>query len=199
MARRLLTLIALLAASLGAPARASAVTYYLNTSSLYSAQTATSICYYAFGMGCEEHNFLTLINSYRQQNGLVPLKPSNALMSSSSWMSNDMAAKNYFNHVDSLGRDPHTRMIQFGYGYNTYWGENIAASNSGAQATFDQWRTACDADASGHCTYQHNRNMLNPNFRVIGIGRAYGAYSSYGNWYWTTDFGGYVDATIAGY
>jgi len=33
---------------------------------------------------------------------------------------------------------------------------------------------------------------------VIGIGHAYGAYSYYG-WYSTTDFGGVVDATIAGY
>ena len=197
MTRRLLALIALLTASLGTPARASAVTYYLNFNP-YSTLTATSICYYAFGMGCEEHNFLTLINGYRQQYGLVPLKPSVALMSSSSWMSGDMAAKNYFNHIDSLGRDPYTRMAQFGYGYSTARGENIAAGNSSAQATFDQWRTECDPDASGRCTYRHNLNMLDPSYRVIGIGRAYGAYSSYG-WYWTTDFGGLVDATIAGY
>ena len=37
--------------------------------------------------------------------------------------------------------------------------------------------------------------MLNPNYKVIGIGRAYSASSAYRN-YWTTDFGGYVDRTI---
>jgi hypothetical protein len=37
--------------------------------------------------------------------------------------------------------------------------------------------------------------MLSANFRVIGIGRAYNGNSSYG-WYWTTDFGGYVDQVI---
>jgi uncharacterized protein YkwD len=40
--------------------------------------------------------------------------------------------------------------------------------------------------------------MLNPNFVVIGVGRAYGAYSTYG-WYWTTDLGGIVDAILPGY
>src|SRR5262249_37646272 len=40
------------------------------------------------------------------------------------------------------------------------------------------------------------QNMLGSGFNVIGIGRAYGASSTYG-WYWTTDFGGVVDQTIS--
>ena len=35
--------------------------------------------------------------------------------------------KAYFSHTDSLGRDPWTRMCYFGYCYNTWKGENIAA------------------------------------------------------------------------
>ena len=142
----------------------------------------------------EESAFLTLINNYRAQNGAGPLQVSVALRQSSLWMSGDMAAKNYFSHTDSLGRTPGTRMAAFGYAYLP-WGENIAAGNSIGQAAFNQWLTACDADASGNCTYAHRQNMLNRSYKVIGIGRAYNAASTY-RWYWTTDFGGVVDQVL---
>ena len=141
----------------------------------------------------EQSAFLTLINNYRAQNGAGALQVSAALQNSSMWMSTDMATKNYFSHTDSLGRDPGTRIASFGYTYYP-WGENIAAGNSDAQNTLNQWINACDADASGVCTYAHRMNMLNPSFKAIGIGRAYGASSTY-RWYWTTDFGGVVDST----
>src|SRR5205814_7182421 len=80
-------------------------------------------------LDAEEQAFLTLINNYRAQNGAGPLKASIALTSASKWMSNDMAAKNYFppDHVDSLGRSPFSRITSFGYVSNALWGENIAA------------------------------------------------------------------------
>lgn len=148
----------------------------------------------AQSLDSEESAFLTLINNFRAQNGAGPLQVSAALENSSTWMSNDMATKNYFSHTDSLGRDPGTRMAAFGYPYYP-WGENIAAGNSDAQSTFNQLATACDPDASGTCTYAHRQNMLNASFVVIGIGRAYSSTSTYG-WYWTTDFGGVLDQTI---
>lgn len=143
----------------------------------------------------EEWNFLTLINNYRAQNGAGPLQVSIALENSSQWMSNDMATKNYFSHTDSLGRDPGTRMAAFGYPYYP-WGENIAAGYTDAQSVLNGWINACDADSTGACTYAHRANMLDKSFVVIGIARAYNASSTYG-WYWTTDFGGYLDATIS--
>ncbi|HZS07245.1 MAG TPA: CAP domain-containing protein [Blastocatellia bacterium] len=135
----------------------------------------------------EEQQFLTLINNYRAQNGLGPLQVSATLTNASKWFSQDMAAKNYFpsNHVDSLGRDPFVRMAAFGYNYQTAKGENIAAGNATAAATFDQWK-----NSSGH-----NANMLSGSYKAIGIGRAYDANSTY-RWYWTTDFGGYVDQPV---
>jgi len=143
----------------------------------------------------EQLSFVSLINNYRAQNGAGPLQVSIALENSSQWMSNDMASKNYFSHTDSLGRDPFTRMAAFGYNYATYEGENIAAGYSDAQNTFTQWQTACDPGSNGACTYAHRQNMLNPAYKVIGIGRAYNASAAY-RWYWTTDFGGVVDQTL---
>ncbi len=133
----------------------------------------------------EEQTVLKLINDYRAQNGLGALRVSVALTRAADWMSADMAAKNYFNHTDSQGRDPFVRMTAFGYNYAGYRGENIAAGYSDAGRTFDLWRNSPG----------HNAAMLNANFNVIGIGRVYGASSTY-KWYWTTDFGSFVDATM---
>lgn len=144
-----------------------------------SAQTPT--------LDAEEQALLKLINDYRGQNGLQPLKASISLTNSAKWMSGDMAGKNYFpyNHVDSLGRDPFKRMADFGYGYNSWRGENIAAGYSDAASTFTQWKNSPG----------HNANMLSTNYAVIGIGRVYNASATY-RWYWTNDFGSYVDATL---
>ena len=133
----------------------------------------------------EEAAFLVLINNYRQQNGLGTLTVDSKLQDASEWMSVDMGVNAYFSHTDSLGRDPWTRMAFFGYNYNTYKGENLAAGTSSAQAAFNLWH-----DSPGH-----NANMLGANYTAIGIGRAYTAGSPYG-WYWTTDFGGYVSSPM---
>lgn len=134
----------------------------------------------------EEQMVLKLINDYRAQNGLNPLRPSIALTRAADWMSADMAAKNYFSHTDSQGRDPFARMTSFNYNYAGYRGENIAAGYSDATRTFNLWRNSPG----------HNAAMLNANYNVIGISRAYGASSTY-KWYWTNDFGSFVDATLA--
>ena len=142
----------------------------------------------------EQAKFLTLINTYRAQNGASALQVSVALQNASQWMSVDMAQRGFGNHIDSLGRSPSTRMGSFGYTYYPN-GENIAGGLDNAQGTFDQWKNACDPNASGVCTYAHRVNMLNPSYVVLGIGRAYGPGTAYG-WYWTTDFGGFLDRTI---
>ncbi len=146
---------------------------FSTTATVADAQTPT--------LDSEQTAFLTLINNYRSQNGAGPLQVSVALQNSSQWMSTDMANKNYFSHTDSLGRDPFTRMAAFGYSHSPA-GENIAAGISTAQNTFTQWQTACDPDATGACTYAHNQNMLNPSYKVIGIGRANNTASTY-KWY----------------
>jgi hypothetical protein len=133
----------------------------------------------------EEQAFLTLINDYRAQNGLGPLQVSMTLTNAAKWMSSDMGQTNYFSHTDSLGRDPFVRMSTFGYNYPTWMGENIAAGFADALNTFNQWKNSP----------VHNQNMLNPNYQVIGIGRVYQPGSTY-RYYWTTDFGGYVDQTL---
>jgi uncharacterized protein YkwD len=127
-----------------------------------------------------EQQFMTLINDYRVQNGLVPLQPTDTLQNAAEWMSMDMGVNNYFSHTDSLGRSPGQRMTAFGYNYNTWRGENIAAGYNTADSVFNAWK-----NSSGH-----NANMLNANYRVMGIARVHVQGSTYG-YYWTNDFGGF--------
>lgn len=133
------------------------------------------------GLDSEESAFLTLINLYRDRQGVGQLTTVSTLTVAAKWMSADLALRvkvsGDFSHLDSLGRDPFVRMCVFGYCLNTWKGENIAAGSATAAATFVQWR-----DSPGH-----NENMVRAEFKTIGIGRAQGGY--YG-WYWTTDFGG---------
>jgi uncharacterized protein YkwD len=136
------------------------------------------------GLDSEESAFLTLINNYRTQNGRVALKISTNLNRASAWLSNDMGAKGYFSHTDSLGRSPSTRAQNCGYPGGA--GENIAAGTS--------WDTAQEAFTAWKNSSGHNANMLNSNYRYIGIGRVYVGSSQY-KWYWTTDFGIVNDGT----
>lgn len=141
----------------------------------------------AQSLDSEEQIMLKMINDYRAQNGLGRLAVSAALTRVADWMGTDMSTKNYFSHNDSLGRDPFVRMAAFGYTYPTTKGENLAAGYNDAARTFNQWKTSPG----------HNAAMLNGAFKVIGLGRIYGANSTY-KWYWTTEFGGHVDALLDG-
>lgn len=137
-------------------------------------------------LDAEERGFCGQINKYRAQNGVAPLRMSVTLTRASKWMSADMAAGNYFSHTDSLGRNFSTRLGALGYTFSTAKAENIAAGNSTSARTFDQWRNSPG----------HNATMLSPAYTVLGIGRAYNSAAAY-RWYWTADFGGITDRTMA--
>jgi uncharacterized protein YkwD len=134
----------------------------------------------------EEKAMLKLINDLRRTKGLPALTLTKTLGASAEHHSVEMATYNYFSHTLRGGVTWSQNMKNHGYTYNTYRGENIAAGNSTALNTFNQWK-----NSAGHLTI-----MLSPNFKAIGIGRAYKSTSTY-KWYWTADFGGYVDAAVS--
>lgn len=129
---------------------------------------------------------LALINHFRVTHHRARLRLDAQLMTSSAWMANDMATKNYFAHRDSDRRGWYRRLRDFHYPMSTTWtGENIAAGHEDATATFQQWL---------HSPH-HRRNMLNSHYRAIGLARVFVAGSTYG-WYWVTDFGSQVDSPL---
>jgi uncharacterized protein YkwD len=137
-----------------------------------------------------EAEFIGLINDYRESLGLSPLRVSRALNIASYKHSADMAERNYFAHETlyplppgQSGPLPWDRMADAGYDYNTYKAENIARGYSTAQQVFTGWK-----NSDGH-----DKNMRSSNYKAIGIGLVYDSSNPYG-YYWTTDFGGVIDA-----
>lgn len=112
-----------------------------------------------------ETQLFGLMNTFRQQNGVPPLKQSPTLANMAAWMAEDMAAhgggvSNPPTHDDWSGRDYSSRARDCGSG--GYNGENVGWGFGSAQAMFNGW-----AGSSGH-----RAAMLNPQFKVVGIGQA---------------------------
>lgn len=119
---------------------------------------------------------LTLVNQERANAGLAPLQLNACLQNAAVAHASDMATSNYFSHTGLNNSTPTSRANSAGYSGGV--GENIAAGNGTAQATFTQWM-----GSSGH-----RANILNPGYQSIGIGYGYNAGSTYGH-YWVQVFG----------
>lgn len=133
----------------------------------------------------EEQRFLELLNQHRANNGARPVTACASLNRSAQAHSEDMRDQDYFAHQGLDGSSPSSRACDacFGSCGSTGFGENIAAGNSSAEGTFDQW-----LNSSGH-----NANMLRDSYVVVGLGRATGG-GAYGT-YWTNVFATGSDAS----
>jgi len=134
----------------------------------------------------EECQFLALINDYRAANGVGPLALSIDLSEAARNHSVQVANTDYFSHTLPDGTSWDDNIRNYGYTYNTWIGENMAAGNLRPDYTLIQWQNSA----------AHNTNMLAPQFTAIGIGLATNPNSQWGA-YWTTTFGGYVDQTVS--
>ena len=92
--------------------------------------------------------------------------------------SEDMGRQDYFSHTGLDGRDPGQRVRDVGFRGSGPVGENIALGASTAEVA-----TRGFMDSPGHC-----ENIMNPSYRVIGIG--YVDSGSGARHYWTQNFGG---------
>lgn len=125
---------------------------------------------------------LDLVNEKRCKAGLVPLALNPSLTNAAQAHSNRMMQMNFFSHDDPYnGTSPWDRIASAGY-TGTTLAENIAAGQTTAEVVFNTWWRS-----SGH-----KRNMMNRNFREMGLGFAQGG--SYG-YYWTQTFGTRSGAT----
>ncbi len=168
---------------------------FLLVASLFAAVALTRLappagaiadCGNSRALDSEELSFLSIINGYRAENTLPPLVASVNLDRSARWYAADLSSRTEFSHTDSLGRGPSGRAADCGYPGPA--GENILAGTvrDSGQKAFDLWESSPS----------HNENMLDADYRQIGIARAYDRNSRYG-WYWVTDFGLLDDGTDA--
>lgn len=157
-------------AGLGAVLTAAAMVVVLAGARTESARALTNCSTNTAALNAAEQNVVDLLNAYRVQNGVGPLKVSPGLSRAAAFMSEDMFAKGYFNHFEPSGRSPFQRAVDCGYP-STNVGENLAMAGSGATA-MALWKGS---------TMGHNENMLKSNWKVVGVGQAGG--------YWTLDLG----------
>jgi uncharacterized protein YkwD len=121
---------------------------------------------------------LALTNAERKAAGCnQPLKLNTKLNKAAQAHSTDMATNNYFEHNSQDGRNPFDRIKAAGYSFSTA-AENIAAGNTSAAKTMDQWMNSAG----------HKANILNCDFRDLGVGYAKGTNATYSG-YWTQNFG----------
>ena len=151
-----------------------------------------------------KHDYLDAINVARGNtqhcgsrgdfSAATPVKWNDALYKAAYAHSYDLAYSNTFSHTGSNTQyDITARELSLGQGssadqrieHNGYtdwktWGENIAAGSrrKTAQIVIDAW-----LDSDGHCA-----NMMNPEFKEVGLALVTKEGSTYEN-YWTQNFG----------
>jgi uncharacterized protein YkwD len=134
-----------------------------------------------------EKRILDLHNKARTKRGLKALCVHPALMEAARSHSQDMLDRDYSSHTSPDGETVKERLERFGYtfsGYSYYrYGENIYwgyGSSSGPDNAFNWWMSS-----SGH-----RANILNKDFRDVGIGVRKGTYKTHGETtMYTVDFG----------
>ncbi|WP_255955466.1 CAP domain-containing protein [Streptomyces odontomachi] len=116
---------------------------------------------------------LRLVNQERDKAGCSALSTDEALADLASAFSKQMADEGFFDHTDPEGRSPWDRAAKAGI--TNLGGENIARGQADAEAVMDSWM-----DSPGH-----RANILNCDYKTIGIGVHFGT----GGPWWTQDFG----------
>jgi uncharacterized protein YkwD len=117
---------------------------------------------------------LQRVNQVRAQNGLSPLRQDTLLLQAAREHSADMYQRRYFSHRTPDGKTPYDRLHDLRIHYVTA-GENLAFAPDGDQA-WDSLMKSPD----------HRANILNPDFRCVGIG-AYKGLNGYEEMF-TQDF-----------
>ena len=112
--------------------------------------------------GAEQADMFAQINAYRRQNGLVELTYSGNLEDAGYDYARRMWREDFFDHVAPDGSAPADRAEAAGFCHR-YVGENIAYGLNGVT-------TATAAMSGFKNSPPHNENLLNPNWRFVGVG-----------------------------
>ncbi|MFG2635398.1 sigma-70 family RNA polymerase sigma factor [Streptomyces sp. NPDC048362] len=117
---------------------------------------------------------IALVNKERATAGCAPVTEDAQLDRAAQGHSDDMAARNFFDHTNPDGADPGQRITAAGYRWSTY-GENIAEGQQTPQAVMDSWMNSPG----------HRANILNCSFKNLGVG----VHKGGGGPWWTQNFG----------
>ncbi|MEV6978716.1 CAP domain-containing protein, partial [Kitasatospora sp. NPDC093806] len=121
-----------------------------------------------------ERQLVDLVNAERAKNGCGPLRIDPKLHAAAQKHSEDMVARNFFDHVGPDGIRADARLTAAGYRWSQ-WGENLDRGPTAPAVVFSRWM---DGGI-------HQSNMLDCAFKDVGIGVATGPAGLY----WTQDLG----------
>ncbi|MFI0742149.1 CAP domain-containing protein [Streptomyces sp. NPDC021100] len=109
--------------------------------------------------GSLQQQVTAIVNAERAKAGCSPVRLNSLLTQAAQGHSDDMAARNFFDHTNPDGKGPGDRITAVGYRWSTY-GENIAYGQQTPASVMDTWM-----HSSGH-----RANILNCSFDEIGVG-----------------------------
>ena len=118
-----------------------------------------------------EEEVVRLVNEERAKYGLQPLEIDETLMQVAKLKSKDMSENKYLAHTSpTYGSATDMMKNIFGYKFNGYYagvGENIASMGLSAEGVVNGW-----LNSEGH-----RANILNPNYKYIGVGYSIGRWT----------------------
>ncbi|WP_240449914.1 CAP domain-containing protein [Streptomyces sp. S1] len=117
---------------------------------------------------------IALVNAERAKEGCGAVTGNSLLARAAQGHSDDMAARDFFDHTNPDGAGPGERVTATGYGWSTY-GENIAMGQQTAEQVMEAWMNSPG----------HRANILNCSFKELGVG----LHTGDGGPYWTQVFG----------
>ena len=115
------------------------------------------------------HEMAVAINRVRIEYGVPPLKLNLDLCRAAQRMSDEILLTGNFSHIDAEGRRADARALQVSYEFE-WLGENLAAGQTTLERALQAW-----LDSPGH-----RENLLNPEYREMGLGYTRMAGSRYG-------------------
>jgi uncharacterized protein YkwD len=121
--------------------------------------------------GTAQDQVVTLVNSFRADEGCAPLKVDDRLTAAAQGHAEDMSKNDYFSHESQDGRTFDQRIRDAGY--PSPGAENIARGAQTAEQVMQMWM-----DSDGH-----RRNILNCDLNTIGVGLDRDGF------YWVQNFG----------
>ncbi|MFF6869962.1 MULTISPECIES: sigma-70 family RNA polymerase sigma factor [unclassified Streptomyces] len=121
-----------------------------------------------------EEQVIALVNAERAKEGCGAVTGNSLLARAAQGHSDDMAARDFFDHTNPDGAGPGERVTATGYGWSTY-GENIAMGQQTAEQVMEGWMNSPG----------HRANILNCSFKELGVG----LHTGDGGPYWTQVFG----------
>lgn len=126
----------------------------------------------------ESKKIIAFTNNIRTQLNIPMLSENAQLNQSATWKAQDMAVKQYFAHIspDKIKLSDWFSKAKYNYKFG---GENLAMGFSTAEDVISAWQKSPS----------HYKNIIDPDFKEIGVGIAVGNYNGYETTFVAQHFG----------